>query len=62
MTIEHFANESLIRNHFSLREFIEDENGMYQRWQRKEAPFYEMCRAVVLALVRDRENPEEQSE
>jgi hypothetical protein len=33
----------------SLRRLLEDPNRAYQKWQRGEAPYYEMCRAVVLA-------------
>lgn len=33
----------------ALKMLLEDPQGAYQRWRRQEAPYHEMCRAVVLA-------------
>lgn len=45
-----FDPHSTVCTNKALRALIEDPQGAYQKWRRREAPFYEMCRAVVLTL------------
>ncbi|MFY9233132.1 MAG: hypothetical protein WAO58_01595 [Fimbriimonadaceae bacterium] len=46
-----FDPSSSVSANQALRALIEDPKGEYQQWKRRETPFYEMCRAVVLALA-----------
>lgn len=58
-----FDPSSSICANRALRALIEDPDGEYQRWKRREAPFYEMCRAVVMTLAGERlESPEKESQ
>ena len=45
-----FDPKSTVAANSELRALIENPQGAYQQWRRREVPFYEMCRAVVNIL------------
>jgi hypothetical protein len=55
-TISLFDPMSTVRANDQLRKLIQDPQGAFQRWKRREVPFYEMCRAVVLTLAGELES------
>lgn len=54
-----FDPQSSICANRALRELIEDPDGEFQRWKRREVPFYDMCKAVVLTLAGERPQSED---